>query len=253
MNLCSFKDQDKKETAEGLGFQTADGSRKLLISFPSGKIHYEIKSPRYGPTNLTLGVPLTIEVPKLAEDFLKKVGINLFEITNPFVEGVGMKGTPRFHLSEPLQIYFVGKTQITNIEYRTASFWRLVDQIPVFVGEGGQVSFGEHGRIRGFSITWPKLQLDKWHPTLTPAMMIESIRTGGAVQGFLPMDSSPINWRNAKALIVKNASPRYYAEIGGNSSSGRLVPFAALNAKVDAGYGMMPVEIHCPIIEEGGE
>ncbi len=57
MNLCSFTAQEKKETTDGLSFQTPDGSRKLLISFRSGEIHYEIKSPQYGPTNLAEGVP----------------------------------------------------------------------------------------------------------------------------------------------------------------------------------------------------
>jgi hypothetical protein len=253
MSQCSFTAQDKKETTDGLSFQAPNGSRKLLISFPSGEIHYEIKPPRYGPTNLAQGVPLMAEVPKLAEDFLGKMGISMLEITNPFVDGLNMQGTPKFHLSEPLQIYFVGKAQITNIEYRTASYWRLVDRIPVFVGEGGQVSFGEHRRIRGFSITWPTLQCDKWYSTLTPTMMIESIRAGKAVQGLLPMDSPGINWRTVKVLIVKKASPRYYAESGGNSSPGRLVPFTALDSQVDTGHGMIPVEIHCPIIDESAQ
>ena len=253
MNLCSFTAQDKKETTDGLSFQAPDGSRKLVISFQSGEIHYETKLPRFGPTNLAQAVPRMTEVPKLAEDFLRKMGIDMFEITNPFVDGINMEGTPKFHLSEPLQIYFEGKTQITNIEYRTASFWRLVDRIPLFGREAGQVSFGEHGRIRGFSITWPKLQCDKWYSTLTPAMMIESIRAGKAVQGFLSMNSPGINWRTVKLLIVKRASPRYYAQSRSNSSPGSLVPFTALDAEVDTGHGMIPVEIHCPIIDESAQ
>jgi hypothetical protein len=160
-----------------------------------------------------------------------------------------MHGTSKFHLSEPLQYYFVNGTQITNIEYRTASFWRLVDRIPVFGNEGGQVSFGEYGKIRGFSIAWPRLQLDKSYSTLTPSLMIQSIRAGKAVQGFLPMDSPRIDWTNVKALIVTKASVRYLAS-SGDSSSGRLEPFAALDARADTGYGIVSVEIHCPIIND---
>jgi hypothetical protein len=96
MSQCSFTAQDKKETTDGLSFQAPNGSRKLLISFPSGEIHYEIKPPRYGPTNLAQGVPLMAEVPKLAEDFLGKMGISMLEITNPFVDGLNMQGTPKF-------------------------------------------------------------------------------------------------------------------------------------------------------------
>jgi hypothetical protein len=66
------------------------------------------------------------------------------------------------------------------------------------------------------------------------------------------MNSPAINWKTVKGLIIKKASPRYYAESGDSSSLGRLVPFAALETEVDTGQGIIPVEIHCPIIDEKG-
>jgi hypothetical protein len=250
MKVCSFTVQDKKEeTVNGMSFQASDGSRKLFISFPSGEIHYETAEPHYGPTNLAEGVPPMSQLPKLAEDFLKKAGLDFSGITNPFVGGSNMQGTSKFHLSEPLQIYFVGKTQITNIEYRTASFWRSVDRIPVFAGDGGKVTFGDHGSIREFSIKWRDLQGYKFYPTSTPAMMIQSLREGRAVQGFLSMNSRRIDWPTVKSVTVNQATPRYYATDTENPLNS-LIPFASLDTSVDTGYGIVRLEIHCPIIDE---
>ena len=250
MDAFSFTALDKEEeTANGMSFQASDGTRKLSISFPSGEIHYETVQPHYGPSNLAEGVPPMSQVPELAEEFLRKAGVHFSEITNPFVGGSNMEGTSRFHLSEPLQIYYVGKTGITNVEYRTASFWRSVDRIPVFAGDGGKISFGEHGRIREFYIKWRKLEGYRFYPLLTPERIIQSLRKGQAVQGLLPMNSRNVNWRTAKSVTINQCTLRYYgADI--ENPLHWLVPFASLDTSVDTGYGMVRVEIHCPIIDE---
>jgi hypothetical protein len=77
--------------------------------------------------------------------------------------------------------------------------------------------------------------------------MIESIRVGESVQGLLPTDTPRINWRTVKSVTIKKISPRYYAE-SGDSSTGRLVPFASLDAEVDTGQRVLLVEIHCPLL-----
>ncbi len=185
---------------------------------------------------------------------MTKIGINMFEITNPFVDVINAHGTPKFNLSEPLQMYFVGKTQvttITNIEYRAASFldWWIKSRCSL-ANVAGSCS-GEHGRIRGFSISWPRLERetvfdvdrdkdDRVHPRGQSGSRISDKFAGHRLE-------------DSKGLDCQAAYPRYYAESGNMLSLGRLVPFAALETEADTGHGMIPIEIHCPMIKEPGE
>jgi len=230
------------ETANGVSFQASDGSRKLSISFPSGLIHYATAEPHYGPTNLAEGVPPMIEMPKLAADFLRKTGINLTEITNPFDSGRDIQSASKFNFSEPLRIYYVGNFNITNVEYRTASFWRCVDGIPVIAGDGGQISYGAHGKIRSFTITWRKLERFQRLPLITPETAIRYVRGGKAVCGLSLGD---IDWSAVSNVTVKRASAYYYS-----GHTDLLYPFLGLITKTEPSFGNVQLEIDCPIIDE---
>jgi hypothetical protein len=243
VTLCAFTGRDKMaETTNGVGFQAPDGSRKLSISFSSGSIKYETAEPHYGPTNLAEGVPAMSEMPKLAANFLIKVGINFSEITNPFDGEREIEGAVRFYFSEPGITYFVGKTNIHNTEYRTAKFWRCVDGIPVIGGDGGTITFGEHGKVRSFTISWRKLERYQDLPSVTSATAMKLIREGKAVQELV---EGEIDWAKVKSVTIKKASPLYY-----DGHSEWLWPFLGLVAISEPGFGHTQFGIDCPMIDE---
>lgn len=243
MILCSLTDKDKiEQSTNGVTFKSPDGARTLSISFPSGWIHYETAQRHYGPTNLAEGVPPMREVPKLAADVLAKMGISLSEITNPYDSGRNIEGTSKFHLSEPLKIYYLDNTNVTNVEYRAAGFWRCVDGIPVIAGDSGGISFGEHGKIRGFSITWRSLERCQSLPTVTQTTAMEFLREGKAVQG--PVLGS-IDWSAVEKVTVNEASPWYHA-----GHTNWLCPFLELVATTEPAYGNVRLRIDCPVVDE---
>jgi hypothetical protein len=243
MNLCSFTEQNKtQETTNGVVFRMPDGSRTLEISFPLGRIHYETVEPHYGPTNLAEGVPPISEMPKLAAEFLRKTGINLSDITNSFDNGRDIQSASKFHFSEPLRIYYVGNIDITNVEYRTASFWRCVDGISLIAGDGSQISFGEHGTIRSFSITWRKLRRYQRLRSITPETAIAYLREGKAVQELVPGE---VDWAAVRKVTIKKALPYY-----DSGQSDWLYPFLALVASTEPAFGHTQFGIDCSILDE---
>ena len=83
----------------------------------------------------------------------------------------------------------------------------------------------------------------KAYRTLSVGEIIHSLLAGKAV------NSKGIDWHTAKSVTVNHVWPRYYA---GDSEqpSNVLEPFAVLDSSVDTGYGIVNVEIDCPIIDE---
>jgi hypothetical protein len=238
MTLCSFTEKDLVEhRLNGMDFQSSDGSRKLSISFPSGKIHYEIPEPHYSPTNLAVGVPLISQLPQMATNILRKLYIRFSDITGYF-------GTNNIEYLEPvLTMYYVGDTTITNIAYRSVLFRRIVDRMPI-TGEFYGFNVGEHGKISRLSITWPKLKRIKSYPTLTQKAVIDLLRKGDAIRGPERDNAAYINWPTIKSLTIKMAVPSY--QMDGN----RLYPFLYLDVFVDTGNGIAEIAMNCPIIDE---
>jgi len=229
-----------------LEFKSMDGTRRLRISYVMGMINYEAKIP-FSPTNLVKGLPTEQNAIVLMKNLLPKIGVNLADLdkkTN--------KSEPDFHVSDSEWMTFVKPITITNTEWRGVSFRRAVDGISfssIGTGGDGDIRFGDHGKIIKIDLSWRDMEREKLYLTLAPAMVIESLREGKAVQGLLMMNSRGIDWRTVKSVTVNQAWPCYYA--GDRiQPSDSLEPFAVLDTVVDTGYGNVRVEIDCPIIDE---
>jgi hypothetical protein len=239
MTLCSFTEKDKTESnANGMTFQSSDGSRKLSVSFPSGTIHYEIPDPHNWSTNLAHGVPEMSRLPELATNFVKQVAIPLSAVTGYFQ-------TDKFNFSESGACFFIERTLITNIQVRTIKFRRSVDEIPFVAGDGCDIDFCEHGKISEISLTWHDLERQKSYRTLSQKKIMNFLRQGKARQGPVLDNVGDIDWATAKSVTIKKALPYYFA-----GDTDQLYPFLGLDATVDTGHGMVDVGIDCPIIDE---
>lgn len=244
MDLCSFTDKERiDQGTNGVTFKTSDDSRRLDIFFPLGSIEYQTTS-HYSHTNLAEDVPEQSQMPELTSNALDKTGISVSDIETT------TNGVPNFHFWHPLKIYYVNRSFITNIEFRSVRFQRSVDGVS-FLGIGaggdGEFDFGEHGRITKIDLSWRNLERYKAYPTITPELMINLIRNGRAIQGLIPDNVNDIDWPTVKSVTVKSVKPCYYA---GDPPSDWLFPFAALWTTVDTGSGTIDVEIDCPIIDE---
>lgn len=235
ITLCDFtqKDQIQSDT-NGMSFQ--NGSRSLSISFADGTIDYETPEIRYGPNNLAVGVPSTNELTGIA----KKV---LGELHIPFSDITGGHGTDKIGFSQPVSLFFVNDTIITNIPYRTVYFRRTVDGMPI-IGRFYRFNVGEHGRITKILISWQNLKRIKTIPTISPDDVVNCIRKGDAIKGPLPTNIGDIDWSKIKSLTIKKATPSYQKD------DDQLYPFLRLDVVVDTGYVNVEMGMDCPIFDE---
>jgi hypothetical protein len=229
MAICSFSANEQIARNEnGMAFQSSDGSQKLAISFSSGNIEYVTVEPHFGPTNLAKEVPSMSRLPELTTNLLEKIGIPLSAVTGYFE-------TDKFNLWEPLTMYFVSNTVITNITFRGVNFRRAVDEIPVVACDGGRIYFAEHSQISKLSITWHNLTRYKSFPTLKPKAIMQLLRQGKMIQEPVPMNVGEIDWPHVKSVTIKKAQPLYFA-----GETDRLYP----------GNGIVEVGVDCPIFDE---
>ncbi len=239
MTLCSFSGNEKTmQNTNGMAFQNSDGSRKLSISFSSGNIEYETPEPLFGLTNLAKEVPPMSRLPRLTTNLLKQINIPLSAVT-------GFFETDKFNLWEPLTMYFVSNTVITNIAFRGVNFRRAVEEIPVVACDGGRIYFAEHSQVSKLSITWHNLKRYKSFLSLKPKAIIQLLHQGKTIQEPVPMNVGYIDWPNVKSVIIKRAEPLYFA-----GDTDLLYPFLWLDADVDTGHGIVDVGIDCPIFDE---
>ncbi len=220
-------------------------STALWFSPPLGAIRFQSPTP-HGPTNIPADLPKLSDLPSLTIAFLAQLGIPGGEIEKR------PDGSPDLHVSEPLTIYFLDHRFITNITFRSVTLRRQVDGAP-FVGNdtGGdcQIDFGDHGKPIQIMLSWRNLERFRLLPTASPETITTWIRHGKAVQGMLPMNEKPIEWRSVKSLTITAAKLCYYAG-SPTEPSQWLMPFVALRATVDTGYRKTEVEIDSPIIDE---
>jgi hypothetical protein len=238
VRLCSFPTNRIESNKNGMVFHNSDGSRKLSISFSSGNIEYETPEPVFGPTNLAKEVPPMGQLPELTTNLLKQINIPLSAVTGYFE-------TDKFNLWEPLTMYFVSNTVITNIAFRGVNFRRAVDGIPVVACDGGRIYFAEHSQVSKLSITWHNLKRHKSFPALKSQAIMKLLRQGRAIQEPVPMNVGYIDWPSVKSVTIKKAKPLYFA-----GDADWLYPFLWLDTTVDTGHGNVDVGIDCPIIDE---
>jgi hypothetical protein len=238
MTLCSFTEKDKVEDDKnGMVFQGENAARSLSVSFSSGEIQYETPERRYGPTNLAVDVPQVSQLPFIATNLLRRLGINFSDI-------VGYSNTNRIeYLAPAMTLFYAGNDTITNIPYRTILFKRSVDGMPI-AHRNDRINVGEHGMVSGISITWPKLKRIKSYRTISPKEVVKFLRAGNAVHGPVPTNIGGIDWSSIKSLRIKKAIPSY--QLDGD----RLFPFLYLDAIVDMGDGTVEIGMGCPLIDE---
>jgi hypothetical protein len=236
MQVGSFTDKDKvKEDANELSFKSSNNFRSLEINF-HGKILFQAEH-HYGPTNMARDVPKMNQMPKLTEHFLPKLGIEASDIAK------NTNGAPDFNYWEPFTEYYIEHRFVTNVEFRAVSFKRALNGFD-FVGNDGQIFFGEHGQVSKISLWWPKVERDKLYSTATPETIIKWMRNGKAVQGRIQWDSNGIYWPTVKSVTVKKAEICYLG------TENYAYPIVALWTTIDTGHGNIDVEIDCPIIDE---
>lgn len=237
MTECSITDNDRIESSTNqLAFKTADGSRRLSISFAEGRIDYEAET-HYGATNLTKEVPAMSQMPELTTNFLKNIGINFSEIEQ------NEKGELSFNFSEPLTLYYLNQTAITNVEWRAVRFRRTLDGA-AFVGSNCEIDFGEYGKVSKISFPWQGVERYKSCKVADTAKISSWIQSGKAVQGRIPWDAASINWKTVKSMTVGKVKICY------QGTDSFVYPMLALWTTLDTGSGNVDVEIDCPIIEE---
>jgi hypothetical protein len=165
------------------------------------------------------------------------------ELHIPFSEITGAHGTDKIGFSQPVTLFFVNDTTVTNIPYRTVYFRRTVDGMPV-IGRFYRFNVGEHGRITKMSIAWPNLKRIKSLPTISPDDVVNCIRNGDAIKGPLPTNIGDIDWSKIKSVAIKKATPSYQKD------NDQLYPLLRLDVVVDTGDVNVEMGMDCPIFDE---
>jgi hypothetical protein len=255
ISLGGFTGKDRWYfTADGISYSAAD--RNLRISYAEGEIEYNGGRPHYSETNLAKDVPGTNQLFQLTTNFIPKLGIDTSEI--PKTKG----GRFQIRSSEPSHTFYsIGETTITNVEFRSASFGRLIDGVECDHTVGScTISFGEHSQINGLSLYWRNVQRDKHYSAITPDQIVQWIRSGkialpkGAY--ILGGNSAPIDWSAAKRITVNDATAHYWGEffLGEREHQpifpSSVAPYAILDSTVDFGKTKLNVKILCPVIDE---
>jgi len=96
-----------------------------------------------------------------------------------------------------------------KVVLRGISFERRIDGIPLSDAWCFLIHFGSHGRIEDFKLRWRSLLPYKSHRLLTPAQIVEMIKSGKAV--LPPQMSDTTGLDSAKKLTVVKITPRYYS------------------------------------------
>jgi len=240
------QEQKTKDNTDWLVYNTPDDSRRLGLFFPLGSLEFQLRES-HGPKQLVEAVPSEAEALRLTTNWLIKLGINIQD-----VERKNDSADPNLICFASQTLYFTNHSMITNIEFRGVRFRRSIDGSS-FVGNGtggnGELHFGDHGKLNDMSISWRNLKRHKEYATADPQTIIKWVRSGQAVQGMMPMNSSPINWKRVKSLTITRVELCYYAG-GPFEPSEWLMPFAALWTTVDTGDRKLEVEVDCPVIDK---
>jgi hypothetical protein len=138
------------------------------------------------------------------------------------------------------------------------SLARQIDGVPFLADtEGLQIQFGKDGKIRGFSLQWPRLERDKNCATASPSEIIRCIRARKTP--VYPIDGEPDYFARIKSLaharkLIITQIKAHYAEgmfgeeLPENEPSKHVIPVAELEALADFGTNTVPVRLYAPIL-----
>ncbi len=238
-------------------------TNEMMFSGPSGVLQLRnsygamnyIATPRdFGPDYRPLNLPGTNELFPLTTNFLSKMGINLSEI--PKVEN----GRPEIIFTEYPFTFFQNGVWITNLDFRTAWFYRAIDGVKCDSEIGaGRIEFGDNGKIIQIILNWQNLQRDKLYSAATPQTILQWIREGKAYQKQMVLSDREvfIDWSTVKSLTITNAAARYWRESLFDRELAHqsilpngVFPYAEIFGTVDTGKTNLNVELICPVIDE---
>ena len=193
---------------------------------------------------------------QLTTNFIPKLEIDTAEIPKT------KKGRFEMHSSGPSHTFYsVGDTTVTNVEFRTASFGRLIDGVECDSMVGScAIKFGEHDQIRGISLYWRSVQREKLYSSATADQIVQWIRTGKiALPSTIYLgkgDAAVIDWSVVKRITINDATAHYWGEffLGDREHQpifpSRVAPYAVLQSTVDTGKAKFDVKILCPVIDD---
>lgn len=188
------------------------------------------------PKESVEGVPERDKVEKLALGVLFEMGIDRSLLCNMQNDSETIQG----------KLSHDGQKLTTNVISRGISFGRRIDGVESRNGRCFKMDFGNHAKIRNFSLSWRNLSPFESHPLATPDEIKDSIKGGHAV---LPIQS--YDWtdaENAKTLTVLEATPLYF-DREGMKPLDFMYPYAALKVKADFGNSRTAIfYLECPIL-----
>ncbi len=220
-------------------------SRSLLIYSPWGAVEYfDYKAMHGSPTNLSVGVPEENQLVTLTTNFLPKIGISITNLCRK------PDGQPLVWFMKSETEYYPNHQFITNLEERGVFFIRSVDGLQ-FLGNGarggGEVHFGNHGKISQLKLSWRNLEHYKSIPSPPPQTIVSWLREGRAFYSPHTQEGEGINWLDVKKITVNSLSACLYGN-GRREPQEWVYPTIILHAVVETTATNVDVEIHCPII-----
>jgi hypothetical protein len=184
-------------------------------------------------------VPTSEETERLARDVLFQLGIDrslLAEKVRNGYDEISTKIDPKTH-------QLSGTPQVVM---RGISFERRIDGVPLSSSWCFLIHFRSHGTIEDFTLHWRNFLPSESHRTLTPAEIIEMIKSG---QSVFPSQAgaSKQEVSEAKMLTVVKVTPRYF------NGSGKewidfLYPYADLEIAANVDADTVTFHLNCPIL-----
>jgi hypothetical protein len=217
----------------------------FFINPASANLYYTIRHPDKGSVE---DIPSDEGIVKRARDCALQLGVDPAQVVE--------KGLTSHFNSD------TNGVKLTNqICGRGVNLSRQLDGI-CFWGNGDDssnggfwIEFGSHGKIRGFSLTWPSLERYRSQPTASPQQIIACIRAHKII--VIPnADEEKYFERvktlaNAKKFTITKITPYYgegvFGEVPTNNEPSKYVsPVAELEALADFGNSNLTVRLFSP-------
>ena len=220
-----------------------DRTRELGI-FPSlGWVSFKDGKAKAAAKGRALGVPTDEDALQLAQDWLKKLGIDRSQLaTKPGSSDLKIYREKRTH-------GWMDKSTGTNVSeviLRGVFFVRRVDGIDFNgIGPLGGIcfNFGNRGKVAELEIVWKGLEPFELHNTLTADQLMETVRSGRGK--WIP--SHPQKTA-IKKITITDVTPLYRG-VGGEDDEKYITPYARLSVSVDCGSTNVLANIECAIID----